>query len=43
MWYNVIKNYYDKGIYTEANLLIFVTAEMITEEQMIAIINGDVE
>ncbi len=41
MWYNIIKRYYDKGIYTEANLLIFVTAEMLTEEQMQTIINGD--
>lgn len=38
MWYPVIKNYYLKGIYTEANLIVFVTAKMITEEQMEEII-----
>lgn len=38
MWYTVIKNYYLKGIYTEANLIVFVTAGMITEEQMQEII-----
>ncbi len=43
MWYETIKNYYDRGFYTEANLLIFVTAKMLTEEQMQIIINGDME
>ena len=38
MWYTVIKNYYLKDIYTEANLIVFVTAGMITEEQMQEII-----
>ena len=38
MWYTVIKGYYQKGIYTEANLIVFVSAGMITEEQMQEII-----
>lgn len=38
MWYPVIKQYYLDGLYTEANLLVFVTAKMITEEQMHEII-----
>ena len=38
MWYTVVKNYYLKGIYTEVNLIVFVTAGMITEEQMQEII-----
>ena len=38
MWYTVVKNYYLKGIYTEVNLIVFVTACMITEEQMQEII-----
>lgn len=38
MWYPIIKNYYLKGYYTDANLLVFVTAEMITEEQMLEMI-----
>ena len=39
MWYNVIKGYYEKGYYTEANLIVFVTAGMITKEEMQTIIN----
>lgn len=38
MWFETIKRYYEKGIYTEANLIVFVTAGMITEEQMQEII-----
>lgn len=38
MWYPIVKDYYLKGFYTEANLLVFVTAEMITEEQMLEMI-----
>lgn len=40
MWYTVIKGYYQKGIYTEANLIVFVTADMITEEEMQEIIES---
>lgn len=38
MWFETIKDYYKKGIYTNDKLIIFVTAEMITEEQMKEII-----
>ena len=38
MWFEIIKLYYQKGIYTEANLIVFVSAGMITEEQMQEII-----
>ena len=38
MWYPIIKNYYFQGLYTEANLVIFVTANMITEEEMLQMI-----
>lgn len=38
MWYETIKRFYNQGLYTEANLIVFVTAGMITEEQMQEII-----
>lgn len=38
MWYPIIKNYYFQGLYTEANLIVFVTAKMITEEEMLQMI-----
>jgi hypothetical protein len=34
MWYPVIRRYYLQGMYTDANLIVFVTAGMITEQQM---------
>ena len=34
LWFATIKRYYDQGIYSEANLVIFVTAKMITQEEM---------
>lgn len=33
MWYGTIKKYYQKGIYTDAQLETFIKAGMITEEQ----------
>lgn len=33
MWYETIKNYYLKGMYTDAQLETFVKAGMITEVQ----------
>lgn len=33
MWFEKIKTYYQKGIYTDANLETFVRSGMITEEQ----------
>lgn len=38
MWYPVIRQYYFEGLYTEANLIVFVSAKMITEEEMKTII-----
>lgn len=38
MWYQIIRRYYLQGLYTDANLLVFVTAGMITEEEMLALI-----
>lgn len=38
LWYPVIESYYKQGIYTEANLVVFVTAGMLTEEEMQKII-----
>ena len=42
MWYETIKKYYLKDIYTEANLNIFVIAKMLTEKQMKEIIESKV-
>lgn len=38
MWYPIIRRYYLQGLYTDANLVVFVTAGMITEEEMLALI-----
>ena len=33
MWFEIIKVYYQKGIYTDKNLETFVQSGMITQEQ----------
>jgi uncharacterized XkdX family phage protein len=38
MWFETIKRYYEKGIYNDEHLNKFVSAGMITEEQMQEII-----
>lgn len=32
MWYNSVKEYYDMGFYTNANVKIFVIANMISTD-----------
>lgn len=38
MWFETIKRYYEKGIYNDEHLNKFVSAGMITQEQMQEII-----
>ena len=38
-WFNRIKLYYDNGVYNEEDLLIFINARMISEEDYNIIIN----
>lgn len=33
MWFETIKNYYQKGIYTDEHLETFLLSGMITQEQ----------
>lgn len=33
LWYNIIKNYYNLGLYTPEQVQVFVTAKWITAEQ----------
>lgn len=40
-WFEKIKKYYDKGIYSDEDVRIFVTAGKITEEQFKEITNTD--
>lgn len=40
-WFEKIKKYYDKGIYSDEDVRIFVAAEKITEEQFKEITNTD--
>lgn len=33
MWYTLIKEYYNMGLYTESDLNLFIKVNWITEEQ----------
>lgn len=43
MWYEIIKKYYEKGIYTDVQLETFVAGGMITEEQIQEIVASKVD
>lgn len=39
--YNILKRFYDKGLYTKANVHAFVSAKRITEEEYLSIVGEE--